>query len=682
VHTDEESVGAAEIVAEAGHLARARAALDAMRADVVATPTPEFVSGTDEVWFNQMYRLARARRREDLVDLAEVPLFFGRLDYEPGAVHEAAGEDTVYIGRRHVRDEAGTPLVVDWRAPVATPFYRATREDRQGVRRRRRYGFSDTAQLTAYEDEPLAGPGPDRKSTLLAAEIERPRSGPMRDIVATIQPEQDELVRAPLQPSICVQGAPGTGKTAVGLHRLAYLLYTEPSRLTGGVMVIGPNRSFLTYIRHVLPALGEVSVRQQTIDELIGRPVSAVDGPDAARLKGDARMAELVSRALWGHVVEPADDLVYVRGATRYRVARGRAAQIVADLRGQGRYGPGRDALAQRLASLVLAQMERRGASPDDRELSAVARSAPVRQLLDVVWPKLSPEQVLFRLFTDPDYLATAAHDLLSPAEQASLVWARPYRSARSAKWSAGDVFLLDELAGLIDRTPSLSHVMVDEAQDLSPMQCRALGRRSTTGSLTVLGDIAQATSDWAPEDWTSLLALLGKPETPIAVLDRGFRVPAQIIDYAARLLPAIAPGLVVPTAERSAPGALRISAATGPLATELREACREHLTREGSVGVIAADADIAGHHRDLSGAGLDASLVGQDEDALETSRLICVPASLAKGLEFDTVIVLEPAHIVAAEPRGQQRLYVALTRAVTTLHILHADPLPAALAT
>src|SRR5262245_39052566 len=238
-----------------------------MYTDVINTETPEFVSGTDEVWFNQMYRLARARRREDLVDLPEVPLFFGRLDYEAGLIHDegqhTGDADRVYIGRRHVRDAEGTPLVVDWRAPVSVPFYRATHEDRSGVILRRRYGFSDAAQLTAYEDERLTDGADGGPSALVTAEIERPRSGPMRDIVATIQPDQDELVRAPLQPSICVQGAPGTGKTAVGLHRLAYLLYAEPARLASGVIVVGPNRSFLAYIRHVLPALGEVSVLQK-----------------------------------------------------------------------------------------------------------------------------------------------------------------------------------------------------------------------------------------------------------------------------------------------------------------------------------------------------------------------------------------------------------------------------------
>jgi DNA helicase IV len=688
------SVGAGQLEAEAEYLAAARAALRDMRADVIATDTPEFVSGTDEVWFNTMYRLARAQRREDLVDLPDVPLFFGRLDYEPGTIHDrdpagtapgGAGidedADRVYVGRRHVRDGAGTPLVVDWRSPVSMPFYRATPEDRYGVRLRRRYGFSDRAELTAYEDEPLTGGDGAGPSALVAAEIERPRSGPMRDIVATIQPEQDELVRAPLQPSICVQGAPGTGKTAVGLHRLAYLLYVEPTRLTGGVTVVGPNRSFLSYIRHVLPALGEVSVQQTTIDELIDRPTSGTDDPEAARLKGDARMAPVLRQALWGHLSEPADDFVYPHGSIRYRVARGRVAQIVAELHDGPRYGPGRDSVGKRLAHLVLAQMERRGASPDDRDLASVARSKPVRQLLDTVWPKLTPEQVLFRLLADPAFLAVAAAGHFTGAEQAALRWTKPARSTRSAAWSAADAVLLDELAGLIDRTPSLSHVMVDEAQDLSPMQCRALGRRCVTGSLTVLGDIAQGTSAWAAADWPTLLAHLGKPDTRVAVLDRGFRVPAQIIEYAARLLPTIAPGIAAPTAVRTARGALRITSTT----VEARpavvlDACRQRLAEDGSIGVIAADADIDGLYQHLSDAGLAPARLGQQEDALESSRLVCVPAGLAKGLEFDAVIVVEPSHIVAAEPRGLHRLYVVLTRAVSALHVVHTEPLPAAL--
>ncbi|GIH06103.1 DNA helicase [Rhizocola hellebori] len=673
--------GDAQIQAERDYLAAARAALLAMHEDVVATETP-LTSSEDNnyAWQNNLYLQVRAERAVALIDLPGVPLFFGRLDFEPGVVYTT---DRVYIGRRHVHDSVGKPMVVDWRAPISTAFYRATRSDAQGVRLRRRYGFSDTAELTAYEDEPLVGQPGGFQSALVMEQIERPRSGPMRDIVATIQPEQDDLVRAPTQPALCIQGAPGTGKTAVGLHRLAYLLYTERERLGrhGGVAVVGPNRSFLTYIRHVLPALGEVDIIQTTVEDLIGRD-SALRGEQAptARLKGEARMAALLRRALWAHISPPSEDFTFLKGSIRYRVGNGRIQEMIESLRGNTRYGAGRDAVAQRLAHLVLLQMERRGAVPDDRDQEAVARSKPVKQFLESVWPKLIPQQVLFRLYSQPSFLASCAEGELTEAEQQLLTWAKPYRSWKSAQWSAADSVLLDELADQIERGPSLGHLVVDEAQDLSPMQCRALGRRCVSGSVTVLGDIAQGTSVWAIDDWPQLLEHLGKPDARLAVLEQGFRVPAQILDYAARLLPQIAPGLGVPTSVRHANGSLQVTQ-TRELGAAVVAACRLRLNEEGSIGVIAPDADIASVHKRLCAEGLQAALLGETEDALEVSRLVCVPATLAKGLEFDAVVVAEPARIVAAEPRGIQRLYVALTRAVSSLHVIHTEPLPDALA-
>lgn len=679
----------AEIRSERAYLAAARAALRSMHEDVINTETPQTRSeDNDYAWQNNLYRKVRAERAVALIDLPDVALFFGRLDFEPGTVYTT---DRAYIGRRHVHDDTGKPMVIDWRAPISTAFYRATRNDPQGVRLRRRYGFSDSAELTAYEDEPLGyedeplvGPGDGFRSSLVTAEIERPRSGPMRDIVATIQPEQDDLVRAPLQQALCIQGAPGTGKTAVGLHRLAYLLYTERDRLArhGGVAVVGPNRSFLTYIRHVLPALGEVDITQTTIEELIGRQTAQLDeDPRTARLKGDARMAAVLQRALWAHISPPSEEFLYTKGSSRYRIGSGRIGEMIDSLRGGTRYGDGRVALAQRLAHLVLMQMERRGATPDDRDQDAVAKSKPIKQFLDVVWPRLTPEQVLFRLYTEAPLLAESAGGDLTAQEQELLLWAKPFRSWKSAKWSAADAVLLDELADLIERAGSLSHLVVDEAQDLSPMQCRALGRRCTKGSVTILGDIAQGTTVWAIDDWPALLAHMGKPDARLAVLNQGFRVPAQIIDYAARLLPQIAPSLGKPTSVRQAPGALTVTPA-GNLIEAVVLACREKLKQEGSIGLIAADTDIKTIHNRLSAEGLHASLLGETETALEAARLVCVPASLAKGLEFDMVVVAEPARIVAAQPRGLQRLYVALTRAVTSLHIIHTEPMPDALAT
>nr|BFE84067.1 hypothetical protein GCM10020093_066680 [Planobispora longispora] len=290
-------------------------------------------------------------------------------------------------------------------------------------------------------------------------------------------------------------GRPGTGKTAVGLHRAAYLLFTHREKLArSGVMIVGPNRAFLSYISSVLPALGEIKVDQTTVAGILGDH-SAPEDPAVSALKGDAKIVPVLERALWAHIVKPAEGLLVTKGSNRYRVADYEVREIVASLRGTTRYGPGRAALAQRLAHQVLVRMEQRGESPDDRVQDAVARSKPVKQLVDQVWPKLTPAQVLYRLFSDAEFLAAAAKNDLTADEQTALLWARPAKSFRSAKWSAADCALMDELADMIERTPSLGHLVVDEAQDLSSMQLRALGRRCRTGSATVLGDIAQGTT-------------------------------------------------------------------------------------------------------------------------------------------------------------------------------------------
>ncbi|GAA3584279.1 AAA family ATPase [Kribbella ginsengisoli] len=672
----------AELEAERVFLAEAKAALARMHQEVEERDVP-LIGGedNDERFTNEANERAKKMRTQALLDLPDVPLFFGLLDYEVGTIEDL---DQIHIGRRHVHDGSGVPLVIDWRAPVSVPFYRATRSDRQRLVLRRRYGFSDHAELTGFEDESLIGAvETDQADAFLRAEIERPRTGPMRDIVATIQPEQDDLVRAALHPSVCVQGAPGTGKTAVGLHRVAYLLYTERERLSrGGVVIVGPNRSFLSYIRKVLPALGEVDVRQITIDELISQPATAVDDAEAARLKSDARMALVLRRALWSHIGVPAEGILYSKGSQRYRVHDYELAEIVSALRESTRYAPGRDALAQRVAHAVLVQMERRGESPDDRVQNAVARSKPVKALLDAVWPKVVPEQVLHRLLSDADFLSQCAGEEFTAAECAALLWQKPARSWKSAKWSAADTLLLDELNDLIERdSGSLGHLVLDEAQDLSAMQLRALSRRCRTGSATVLGDLAQATTPWAAGSWAQVLAHLEKPDAVIAELDRGFRVPEQIIDFAAKLLPQIAPTLGTPTGVRTIADALTVIATDDQTFTEtLITSCRAALTTEGSVALIAADDRVTTLYDALLAAGLKPALLGATEDEMDTTRLVCVPATLAKGLEFDSVIVAEPSEIVAAEPRGLQRLYVVLTRAVSSLRVVHATPLPESL--
>ena len=302
-------------------------------------------------------------------------------------------------------------MVIDWRAPVSLPFYRASKVEPMGVELRRRYGFQH-GRLTAFEDEDLGSGRVQDYSAILEAEIERPRVGPMRDIVATIQPEQDVIVRSELTRSVCVQGAPGTGKTAVGLHRAAYLLYAHREQLTRqGVLVVGPNASFLRYIRDVLPALGEIDATQSTIEELVGTtlagstrgwPVRGEDTAAVATLKGDARLAEVLRRALWSHVQTPTEGLVVPRGARRWRVAAYEAEELVASLRERGvRYGAARAMLPQSLAHRVLVKMEIAGDSPDDRVQDAVARSKPVKEYANQLWPAVDPARLVWRLLSD-----------------------------------------------------------------------------------------------------------------------------------------------------------------------------------------------------------------------------------------------------------------------------------------
>jgi DNA helicase IV len=672
------------LAAERDELRRAREFLALMREHVLSLTAMGGDPVSEEYLKADLYH-----RAEALKDIPDAPLFFGRLDY----AGDASGEDGVAgrdfrIGRRHVHDPDGTPVVIDWRAPVSRPFYRASAADPMGLTLRRRFGFSG-GDLTAYEDESFGARAGDRSdkqdstgpSRILISEIERPRSGPMRDIVATIQPDQDDIVRADAAQTVCVQGAPGTGKTAVGLHRVAYLLYAHREQVRRrGVVVVGPNRAFLSYIRNVLPALGELDVTQTTVGELVASarsvPVRGSDDEAAAVVKGDARMAEVLRRALWASVRAPSQALVLPRGSRRWRLSAAELAELAAELQARGvRYAAGRELLEHRIAHVILTRMEAAGEACDDRTHEAVRRSRPVRAAVEAMWPKVDAVRLVFGLLSSPAALERAAEGLLSAAEQAAITWSPAPRGPGSARWSAADAVLVDEARDLITRTPSLAHVVVDEAQDLSPMELRALGRRCSTGAATVLGDLAQGTTPWAAPSWESLLANLGKPGTAVRELSVGYRVPRQILDYASRLLAVIAPGLRPASSLRTDPGALdllRVPASS--LGPALAAACERACSRPGSVAVIAADPQVPALGRALDRAGASYGAPGSD------SRLTLLPVTLAKGLEYDHVIVVEPARIARAEARGLQRLYVALTRAVSRLTVLYADPLPAPL--
>ncbi|WP_084740783.1 AAA family ATPase [Cryptosporangium aurantiacum] len=598
-------------------------------------------------------RLLRSRAKE-LAEEPDGPLFFGRLRFGPDAGDHA--DQQYYLGRRRIGLGAEMPLVIDWRAPVSSRFYRATATDPMGVQVRRRYGWSTSpAELTGYEDEHITSGLPSR---YLTEEIERPRVGPMRDIVATIQADQDQLVRADLTTSTCVQGGPGTGKTAVGLHRVAYLLYAYRERLRrDSVLVLGPNPAFLRYISAVLPTLGEVEVEQGTLDDLLDSvPVRATDAAAAAAVKHDVRMAKVLRRALYGRIRPPAEPITIADGSYRWRVPEEYLARLVVSVRREApTYGLGRERLRARVVGLVQRQAERRVGALSAAWTQRIGRSKPVKDLLEHCWPRVRPVDLVAELLTDSDAMSAAADGILTPAEQNAIG-----RRVKN-RWTLADALLVDEVAGLIDHPPGYTHIVVDEAQDLSPMQCRAIARRCRYGSLTVLGDVAQGTTPWAAGSWPEQLGHLGQPDASVTPLTTGFRVPAAVLELADRLL-----DVDVPRTRSYRTDGWVNCRHTDDLIAGVVSAVRDALRYEGSIGVITADA---------AAERVSAALTSVGDPRVNT-----IPASLAKGLEYDHVVAVEPADIVDAEPRGTNRLYVVLTRAVSRLDVVHSRPLPAAL--
>jgi DNA helicase IV len=660
------------------HHDRCRTALAAMidgAQEQVVVGEDVSASGADaEVLGYQLRSQAKEMR-----ELPEGPLFFGKLEFDRG---DHAGQ-AYHLGRLRITEHpAAPPLVVDWRAPVSRAFYQASARDPQGVAVRRRFGWApgskgESADLTGLEDEHLRDGGPPQVSDIVTREIERPRVGPMRDIAATIQPEQDDLVRGDLAVSVCVQGAPGTGKTAVGLHRAAYLLYTHPQRMRrGGLLVLGPNRTFLSYIAQVLPALGETGVRQSTLqDEIARHPVTATDAHPTAALKHDPRMAEVLRRALYARVsTAQVDSLEIKDGSYQWRVGAGELARIVADVREEEPpYSTGRERVRSRVVRSVQLQAERRAGPQSGAWVQRVSRSRVLGAFLDTVWPKARPEEVVTELLGDREELASAADGILDSEEQRNLLWTKPPRSWKSARWSAADLVLLDEVAGLMEHPEGYGHLVVDEAQDLSPMECRAIARRARFGSITVLGDLAQGTTPWAARSWHTVLRHLGKPDAAVVPLTIGFRVPQAVVQLANRLLGQL--DVAVPEGRSlRGDGELRMRPTSSPDAVPgaVVDAVRDSLAHEGSVGVVAADADVERVRQALDAAGIVAS--GPDELG---ARVSVVPAGVVKGLEYDHVVAVEPAAIAEAEERGLHRLYVVLTRAVSRLEVVHGRPLP-----
>src|SRR5918911_2281542 len=496
-----------ELPAEQAYVDHAYDCLERMR-EVVAHAGDAAVSETAAMYLEAW----SARRLQTFAD-ADRGLCLGRLDLD-------AAVRPVYVGRRWVHDDDQDVLVVNWQAPAARPFYTATPADPQRVTRRRRFR-SQGRRLLDLSDEKLDGSGSSvAGGDFLLEELERSRAPHMRNIVATIQADQYRLITADPEPPLVIQGGPGTGKTAVGLHRASWLLYTHRERLgRSGVLVVGPNPTFVEYVSHVLPALGEESVEQRAVTELVeGVAVEAVDPPEVARLKGDARLAELVARAAAQRSVARPKEL-YARLEGAFVQVRERdVAALVESVRDE--LGLTAHARERFRMDVLRAFYEDYGttlggaAMRDFGEIErALRRNGFLNRWLDRVWPAAAPENLVRGLLTSRPKLAEAAEGILEPAEQRLLL-----RPRRGLAWSEGDLPLLDEARALLVEPPRRhGHVIVDEAQDLTPMQLRMVARRAPTGSITVLGDVAQATGPIAYRRWGDVL-----PHLPRAARDHG----------------------------------------------------------------------------------------------------------------------------------------------------------------
>jgi DNA helicase IV len=627
----------------------------------------------------EIFEIRDQHRVLELTDTS-TPLCFGRLDHKTGDRH--------YIGRRHVEAD-GRILVTDWRARVATPFYRATVANTMGVALRRRFILTGRTLQDIF-DENLAAPTRDTAAALIPdpfiVQLGRQRTGEMQDIVATIQAEQDIIIRTPMDRCIIVQGGPGTGKTAVGLHRAAYLLYElrESARLDR-FLIVGPNALFLSYISQVLPSLGETSAIQKTISK-VGQGDFFISGEDAgetARIKGDVRMLRVLERAVKNYSTLPDADLSVrtIFGTTT--ILREQVAAIVQEVTArQSPWNVARDSVS---VQLLKAAWDDRGDysnrfSGDRLDFEkAILGHREYRSYLNKVWPRLDATSVLRKLYRNSRSLALAAEGILTSAEQKLLARKQSTKTSLET-WTESDVPLLDELNVILFGMPkdSYAHIVVDEAQDLSTLQLRMLSRRSRNGSMTILGDLAQATSSAAQRSWEEAAISLGvEGNYEIGHLNIGYRLPSAILDFANRLLPAIAPTVKASESVRQAGEAPEIRRVeTSARVTHMVETVKESLSAWSSIALVAPPSLM-----DQVAEPLDGEIPFNDSRlSLElTEQVTLTSASRAKGLEFDLVVVLEPGAI--SEEEGLRALYVALTRAVQRVVIVHSEALPAGLA-
>ncbi len=676
-----------DLATEQAYLDAARVALDEMAARAEATL--EFGERAVREENTVEARIARAhlKDRTASLNLGDSTLCFGRIDEDP----LLADGDTWYVGRRHIENADTEPVVVDWRVPVAIPFYRATSADPQGLALRRRF-TCEGDQIVAIFDEHLDDPESITGAGLpdpLLAEVERARSGEMRDIVATIAGEQDEIIRAPLAECLIVQGGPGTGKTAVGLHRAAFLLYEHREELsTDRVLVVGPNRMFLRYVGNVLPSLGETAVTQATVRSLLDVKyrVRGEDNLETHVLKGDVRMAEVLRAAALDKLKVPGEDERLPVGARSVSLSPNQIAQAQKSALARNLpLNSARAVFTQVLLREAKQQLVDRGVGElqVDETVAALRSGDPLKKLVGRCWPTFGATTLVQQTLGNKALLARVSSNLLTDDERA-LLHRKPTKKATDEQWTEADLALLDEAQALsAGTTTQYGHVVVDEAQDLSAMALRVVGRRARKGSLTILGDIAQATAPSAQSSWQNVVAALGIDTEQTTVrtteLTVGYRVPGPLLDFANQLLPTTAPDITPSTSVRhGGPGPDLRTVEAGEVVAATVAAATELAGEFQTTGVIVPSPMVDAVLEGLRNEGTDPVDTRKSETL--GAALSVVDAAVVKGLEFDVVVVVEPAAFVDLYPEeltGLRLLYVALTRAVQRLTIVHSAPLP-----
>jgi DNA helicase IV len=712
-----------ELVREQAHLTRLYERLDALRDQTrarLAEVRRRDAGGThqnrsERDAFNGMYEARLAQ-----LNAVESGLAFGRLDM--------AGGDRHHIGRIGLTDDGHDTLLVDWRAPVAEPFYRATPASPHGVIRRRHLrtrgrqlldvedDVFDLDAMTEADKETLGGEG-----ALLAALSAR-RTGRMRDIVETIQAEQDMVIRADAEGVLVVQGGPGTGKTAVALHRAAYLLYSHRDTLSRtGVLVLGPNSVFLRYIEQVLPSLGETGVVLATLETLVpGVSVTAEESPEVAAIKSDAAMADRIASAVSSYQRIPAEDIVFQWDEHQLRLTPQQVANARSRARRTGRrHNRGRYAFAKQILRMLVRQVV-----SNDPELAGkrwvvrtLMRSDEFRDVINQLWPLVSAVDVVESMYAeargplqrepgsgwtvadvavideawalvgDPgEVLEIAARRRQQQAEvqyareviAASGVAGRVDPEALAARYAGASAG--DSVADRAGRSAAwqYGHVIVDEAQELSPMAWRMLLRRCPTRSMTVVGDIAQTSASWGAPSWADVFDAIAPGRWRSVELTVNYRTPAEVMEVAADVLHAVDPNATTPTSVRETglrPTAMQVDRAT--LAKAVAEVAETEVATAagGTVGVLVP----TGLLTDVREAVMERLPDETSGEPLEAPVTV-LSVHAAKGLEFDNVVLVEPELIASTGVNGLRDLYVAMTRPTQRLTVVHAAPLPPAL--